>query len=142
MVARFPNMIAIMFNTIKTGQKTCEVPVNKLCISTLRLFREHNLIYGFQYISPGIQHHRLYPRIRIYFKYSDVNGSCITYLRPLKNTKSNFHVISPKFLKQENNHKKFIITTPKGLNFLSFFDLYNSKNRKAKRGKKILEISY
>jgi ribosomal protein S8 len=139
MVARFPNMISTLYNTVKKGVTSCECPVNKICLQTLRLLREHNLIYGFQYVSPGKKTNKLYPRVRIFLKYSDIYGSCITKIRPLKNTKSNFHIIPLKFIKQENKNKKLIITTPKGLNLISFKEYYTLKSR---RGKQLIEISF
>jgi ribosomal protein S8 len=139
MVARFPNMIALLYNTIKTGHTSCEVPINKLCLQTLRLLRDHSLIYGFQYVSPGDKNRRLYPRVRIMLKYSDINGPVITKMKPLKNTKSNFHIIPLKFINQENKHKKLIITTPQGLSLISFKEFYTLK---AKKGKQLIEISF
>jgi ribosomal protein S8 len=139
MIARFPNMIAVMQNTIKTGQISCEVPVNKLCISTLRLLREQSLIYGFQYVSPRQTRHRLYPRIKIFFKYSDVNNPCLYFLRAIKNTRSNFFINKGNYMKYRGN-KKIMISTPQGLNLLSFHEA--STKNSIIRGKALLLLSY
>lgn len=66
MVNRFPNMISLMYSAIKMGHLSCEVPINKLCLQTLRFLREQNLIYGFQFVSPGQKTRKLYPRVEYF----------------------------------------------------------------------------
>jgi len=129
-----------MFHSLKTGNKDCEVPVNNLCLQTLRLMRERNLIYGFQYVSPGKKTKKLFPRVKILLKYADTFNPGITFIRPLKNTYSNYKVIGLNFRNQDNNNKKIMITTPKGLNLVSFNDLHSGIEKI--RGKQLLEISF
>jgi ribosomal protein S8 len=144
MTARFPNMIGIMRTSIKTGLKSCEVPANKLCINVLRLFRDRGYIFGFNTVSPRKKNGRLYPRVKIHFKYSDSSAPVIKDLSVFKNTYSNFTPIRVKNQYQIlSQHKIFLLTTPKGLLLTSFTDL-SSLNKSQKNfhfgGKLLLEI--
>jgi ribosomal protein S8 len=116
MTARFPHMIGIMRTCIKTGMRNCEVPANKLCINVLRLLRDHGYIYGFNIVSPSKKYARLYPRVKIHFKYSDSSSPVIKDLIIFKNTFSNFSQMRIRNQYQIlSQHKMFLLTTTKGL---------------------------
>jgi len=144
MSARFPNMIGIMRASIKTGWKTCEVPANKLCINVLRLFRDHGYIYGFNFVSPKKKSARLYPRVRIHFKYSDTASPVIRDLIVYKNTFSNFRSMRLNNTFQVlSQHKLYLLTTSKGLVLTSFTDMSEMQGATMKykvSGKILLEL--
>jgi len=124
MTARFPNMIGIMRTCIKTGTTFCEVPTNKLCINVLRLFRDRGFIYGFTFVSPQKKYARLYPRVKIHFKYSDASLPTLRDLTIFKNTVSNFSHIRIKTKDQIlSQHKLYLLSTTRGLILSSFSDL-------------------
>jgi len=141
MTARFPNMIGIMRTCIKTGATFCEVPSNKLCIKVLRLLRNRGFIYGFNIVSPNKKYARLYPRVKIHFKYSEVSAPVIRDLIIYKNTTSNFTRLRIKTQDQIlSQHKVFLLSTPKGLLLSSFSDLMSQQAHFPLGGKLLLEL--
>lgn len=133
-------MISIINNSLKTRKKICEIPINKVCLNTLKFLRAQNFINGFQIISPGVKTQRLYPRVRILLKFANIFDSVITSMKPCKNTRSNFHIIKRDMKIQNEGHKKFLITTNEGLTLLNIADIY--KSRKKIKGKKLMEITF
>lgn len=141
MVKRIAAMVSIMSNTIKTGKKSCDIPVNKFCIAILRLLRSHQLIHGFQYTSPGTKTRRLYPRVKVLFKYNDVNTPALIFLKPIKNTASQFELNKKYgYMKQHHSTKMFLVTTPRGLNLLTFKDIHSALYKVG--GKRVLELAW
>nr|ADZ99060.1 ribosomal protein S8 [Physarum polycephalum] len=144
MTARFSAMISIMNATIKTGNSFCEIPANNLCINTLRLLRNQGYIWGFSYVSPQLRAKRLYPRVKIFFKYIDSNTPVIKSINIFKRTRSNFRIIRNNKLYQIlAQNKLYILSTTKGLIITSLDNLYNDliksqKNRLS--GKLLAEI--
>jgi len=144
MTARFPNMIGIMRTCIKTGLRSCEIPANKLCINVLRLLRDHGYIYGFNFVSPKKKYARLYPRVKIHFKYSDSSSPVIKDLVIFKNTYSNFSTMRANSHYQIlSQHKMFLLTTTKGLVLSSFAEISQQSTKKQPlrfTGKLLLEL--
>lgn len=144
MTARFPNMIGIMRTCVKTGVSFCEVPANKLCINVLRLFRDRGYIFGFNIVSPRKKNARLYPRVKIHFKYSDASAPVIKDLTIFKNSLSNFSSIRIRNQYQIlSQHKMFLLSTTRGLLLSSFSDIsakINEKDTFRFGGKLLLEL--
>jgi len=137
-------MISILRAHNKIGSTFCEVPTNNLGIEVLRLLRMHGLIQGFNIVSPKKKTARLFPRVRIYLKYSDTSNPAIADIKLFKNTSSNFtnlrrhrrfHIIS--------QHKLIILSTaqPGGLLLLSFAEMLRQKDQVTTNGKVLVEIS-
>lgn len=144
MTARFPNMIGIMRTCIKTGVRSCEVPANKLCINVLRLLRDQGYIYGFSFVSPQKKFARLYPRVKIQFKFSDASTPVIRDLTIFKNTVSNFKTMRITNQYQIlSQHKLFLLSTEKGLILTSFTEVLRKQGQTfhlAFTGKLLLEL--
>ena len=94
-------MIAIMRTCIKTGLKSCSVPVNSLCIVVLELLRSQGFIQGFsyQYARSNLRHgpYHGYPKVKIVFKYTDSNTPVLKDIQSFKNTRSNFYTLKNYF---------------------------------------------
>jgi ribosomal protein S8 len=144
MTARFPNMIGIMRTCIKTGNYSCEIPANKLCINVLRLLRDQGYIYGFSFVSPQKKYARLYPRVKIQFKFSDAATPVIRDLTIYKNTVSNFKTMHIRNQYQIlSQHKLYLLSTTKGLVLTSFPEVMREKHKSlnlAFSGKLLLEL--
>jgi len=142
MTARFPSMIGIMRNSIKTGSTFCTVPVNSLCIRVLTILRDNGFIFGYSFISHQLK--SAYPRVRISFKYTDNNSSILRDLSIFKNTKSNFLFMHGNKQYQILSHNKlYLLTRPEGLLLTSFGSLYSkliNTNRRSSGGKLLLEL--
>lgn len=144
MSARFPSMIGIMRTCVKTATQFCEVPANRLCITTLRILREQGYINGFTFVSPRKKEGRLYPRVRIHFKWSNAITPALKDLKVFKNTFSNFHsILSYKPLQILGTNKLYLLSTTKGLLLTSLGNVYNAKQNSrlpSLKGKLLLEI--
>ena len=144
MTSRFPAMISIINTTVKTGYQYCDIPVNKLCLNTLRLLRNHGYIWGFSVTSPRKRVAKLYPRVKIYFKYSHKNCPALKGMRIYKNTTSNFFLLKHiKIYQAIAKNKLFIITTKTGLTITSLDHLLpklTAKTTKPFSGKILAEI--
>jgi len=125
-------MVSIMNVSVKTGNLFCEVPANTLCINTLRLLRSQGYIWGFSFVSPRKREGRLYPRVRIFFKYIDHNTPVLKAIHIFKKTRSNFHIIRKNKLYQIlAQNKLYLLTTPRGLSITSLDNLYNDQLKSA-----------
>lgn len=138
MSARFPAMIGIIKNSIKTGVKTCSVPANSLCICFLGLLREHGLIEGYmnQYTTFRVRQgfYRGYPRVTILFKYIDSKSTVLRDIKCFKNTNSNF-ILASKHLNTRfhlNNHKLYLLSNRNGLQLLSYVGVIQAKTHSYK----------
>jgi ribosomal protein S8 len=134
-------MIGVMNSSVKAGLQSCEVPANKITINTLRLLRNQGFIWGFNFVSPRKRESRLYPRVRIHFKYIDINTPILKAIRVFKNTRSNFTILQHnKLFKILAQNKLYLLTTPKGLIVSSIEQLYNEKvkSQKTRYGGKLL----
>jgi len=130
MAARFPCMIGVMNNSVKCGLQYCEVPANKICINTLRLLRNQGFIWGFSFTSPGKRQARLYPRVKIYFKYINKDMPGIKAIYIYKKTRSNFTILRHnKLLRILAQNKLYLLTTPSGLTITSITNYYNSAKK-------------
>jgi ribosomal protein S8 len=150
MTARFPSMIGIMRNAIKTGVQSCSVPANALCFRILNLLRENGLIFGFShhYTRRRLRHgfYHGYPRVTITFKYADSNSPVIKDLKVFKNTRSNFYLFKSanKNFQVLAHHNLYVLSNSNGLILTSLADLYSqtlSSNKKPLNGKILLELS-
>lgn len=150
MAARFPSMIGLMRATLKTGTQSCSLPVNSLCLRVLTILRENGFISGFSfdYIRKNNSHGQFhgYPRVRIFFKYSDINLPIITGIKAFRNNRSHFYKRSNlrKSIGWGSNHQHFILTSNKGLYMTSFlpqsaFD--KSKKANTLLGKVLVEVN-
>lgn len=141
---RFSSMLSIMNAHIKIGSQDCTVPVNKLCLNTLRLFRSYGYIWGFSFTSPGTRTAHLFPRVKILFKYSDVNTPTLKTLRVFKITHSDFKIIrNNQLFKILSQNKLYLLSTAKGLVITSVDNFYNAKvrsNKSYNSGKLLAEI--
>jgi ribosomal protein S8 len=130
--------------TVKTGKITCEVPANKLAINLLRLLRDQGFIWGFRFVSPEKRRHRLYPRVKIYFKFIDLNTPVLRALRVFPKTRSNYHLIHNKQLFTILvQHKLYILSTTTGLVMTSLDNLLKEKTISSKTrfaGKLLAEV--
>jgi ribosomal protein S8 len=142
--ARFSSMISIMNATVKTGSQFCEVPANKLSINTLRLLRNQGFIWGFNYVSPKKRESRLYPRVKIFFKYIDNNTPVLKAINIFKRTRSNFQIIRRNKLYQIlAKNKLYLLSTTKGLTITSLDNLYTENLKSTKTpfaGKLLAEL--
>lgn len=129
---------------IKTGKISCEVPTNKLAVNVLRLLRNQGYIWGFSFASPRKREGRLYPRVRIFFKYQDLSNPAMRGIRVFKSTRSNYRLIGDKQLfKLLAQHKLYILSTTKGLVITSLDQFYNEKTTSLKTrfsGKLLAEL--
>lgn len=141
---RFSSLISIINACIKTGKISCEVPTNKLAINVLRLLRDQGYIWGFSFVSPRKREGRLYPRVKIFFKYIDTSNPAMRAIHVFKRTRSNFRFIKDKHLfKILAQHKLYILSTTKGLVITSLDHFYNEKMRTVKprfAGKLLAEV--
>lgn len=134
MVARFPAMIAVLRNCIKTGTNSCTVPVNLLCIRVLELLRTHGLIQGYAFIYTHRKPRKAFfsgsPRVMITLKFTDNQSPILKDIQSFKNTISNFKF--SRHLKGNNplinEHVMYIISNPNGLQFTLPSNLKESKN--------------
>jgi ribosomal protein S8 len=144
-VARFPSMIGIMRACLKTGTKFCDVPVNSLCLDVLRILRQHGYIQGFHYTSPRKLHARLFPRVKIFFKYADHKSPTVKHIKAFKNARSNWRPVTtnkhiPFF---GTSSKMYLISTTTGLCLTSHHNIYTHKlisRNFSLRGKMLLEL--
>ena len=134
MVARFPAMIAVLRNCIKTGTHSCTVPVNLLCVRVLELLRTHGLIQGYAFIYAHRKTRKApfsgSPRVMITLKFTDHHSPVLKDIRSFKNTVSNFKF--SRHLKGSNplinEHMMYIISNTNGLQFTMPSSLKESKN--------------
>jgi ribosomal protein S8 len=144
MGVRLSNMIGILNSTIRSRYITCEVPTNNLGIKILRLLREQGYIYGFSYVSDNTKTKRLYPRVKVYFKYIDIKTPMIKSISAFKNAKSNFKTIqNAKYYQTISHNKLYILSTNKGLVLTSMAELYKNKLSSPKNilnGKLLVEL--
>jgi hypothetical protein len=130
--------------------QSCCVPANILCFKVLAILRDHGLIYGYShlYTRRRLRHgfYHGYPRVKINFKYTDVNLPVLKDIKVFKNTKSIFYL----FNNRRNNfrifsdHKFYLLTNSKGLLLTSFPGLQTnhiSSEGKNLSGKVLLEVS-
>jgi ribosomal protein S8 len=126
-------MISTVNASVKTGLQYCEVPANKLSINTLRLLRNQGFIWGFSFVSPRKREARLYPRVKIFLKYVDINTPILKAIRVFKNTRSNFGIIRKNKLYQILvQNKLYVLSTPAGLSVTSIDSFYNEKVKSQK----------
>jgi len=119
---RFAAMVGIINTCLKTGRSSCELPVNKTCINTLRLFRQQNYIWGFMFTK---KYH-----VKIFFKYAHTNLAMLRSIRVFKKTASNFQIIrTNKLFQILSQHKLYLLSTPQGLTITSIDNLYKSNVR-------------
>jgi len=124
MTARFPAMIGIIRNSIKTGEAWCTIPCNKSCIRVLKLLRDSGFIFGYSFVTERIK--SAYPRVKISFKYTDNNTPVLKDISIFKNTRSNFFILRGNKQYQILSHNKlYVLTRPEGLLLTSFGDLYS-----------------
>jgi ribosomal protein S8 len=130
--------------SIKVASQFCKVPVNKLCLNTLRLFRDLGYIWGFTLDTPGVRIAKLYPRVKIFFKYADANTPILKKIRIFKITRSHFTKMHSKNLyKILSQNKLYLISTPNGLVITTLGNFYVSKGAHEKtihNGKILAEI--
>lgn len=120
---RFASMLIRINSACKKGDKSCIIISNKLCVNVLRLFREYHFIFGFSYISDKKGNKALYPKIKVYLKYSDNHLPIFKNINVCKNTNSNF-ILKKAVILPFNYNQRFLITTPKGIfltNDIHFF---------------------
>jgi len=145
MVARFSTMISSLRAHNKIGSSFCETPANRLGINVLRLLREQGLIQGFSLVSPRKKTARLFPRVRIYFKYSDVSNPALTDIKLFKNTSSNFtNIQRHRRFHTISQRKLYILSTTSGLRLTSLADYLQTKRATFTptfSGKVLVEIS-
>ena len=141
MTSRFPAMLGIINTTVKTGNFSCEVPANRLCIHTLRILRNKGFIQGFHFVSPGQRSRRLHPRVKIIFKYTDSKTPILRATRVFKNSRSNFFLLKKNKLYQSlAQNKLYLLSSPNGLSLSTYDNLYarNYKTNKINASGKML----
>jgi len=101
-----------------------------MIIRLLNLLKQHNLIYGFQHISPKrtIPKKRgpikqPYPRVRILLKYGFGNTPAIKSIKIFNLTQSDFTPTTNKRNSNEKVHNKLYFTTTRFGCFLYSFDI-------------------
>lgn len=130
MTARVPAMLGIIRSCIKTKAQDCTIPGNNLCFKILDVLKQSGIIYGYSHIyEPRKKTQKYwhgYPRVKIFFKYSDLETPTLKDIKSYKNTRSNFLLLSTKNKRQHilTYHKLYLISTVNGLILTSFADLF------------------
>jgi ribosomal protein S8 len=126
--SRFASCISLINAASKTHLQYIVLPTNKLIIVFLNLLKQHNIIYGWQYVSSQSRRNLQFPRTKIFLKYTDANTCLIKSIKLFKLTKSNFtSIYNDKFLKILKQNKLYFISTNKGCLLTSFDNMINKK---------------
>jgi len=141
MTNRLAAFISNFKNHNKMGSIYFDAPITNICLAILNILRTHGLIQGFSFFPTKKKRERLFPRVRVYLKYSYDHHPCIGDLRIFKNTTSNYTSINrykqSHFLSQR---KLYVLSTPQGISLTSLdFRLQKAKgSNNPKLGGKVL----
>ena len=139
MQKRYSDFISLLKAHNKSGSEHCDMVVNGMCITTLRLLRENGLIRGFSLVNSS-QRKKLYPRATVYLNFCHRWNPAIADIRLFKNTGRDFTPVS--YLSRKGligRRKLYLISNMRGLQLMSLPELL--KNNLSVEGRVLVEFT-